>query len=191
MHSKKKHDIENPTLKQIKMKAIVNSKLPQIGLFSAIVLVSFGLSNCTFEMKQQESAIMSQEELIAAGEKLDSLYRIAFNNQDVDALMHLHWNSPELLSYPPGEQQVKGYDAIKAAYARDFAANKGAKMEYLSVVNVPFTDGIAGYGTYKWTMPVGDSLVTGEGRYSDIKAFKDGKLVIVFDHSSEPAASHE
>lgn len=164
----------------------LNLKHLQTGLFSLIAIHIFTLAACTLEMKKEE-ATMSNEDLIAAGEKIDSLYLVAYNNQDLDALMQLHWNSPELLSYPPGEQEVKGYDAIKAGYARDFAANKGAKIEYLSVVNVPFADGVAGYGRYRWTMPVeGDSLLSGEGRYSDIKMFKDGKLVIVFDHSSEP-----
>ncbi len=155
-------------------------------LLSLIALLLFTVMSCTPETKEQE-ATMSKEELIAAGAELDSLYLIAFNKGDVDALMKLHWNSPELLSYPPGEQQVKGYDAIKASYAKDFASSKGATLEYLSVVNVPFTDGVAGYGRYRWTMPVeGGSHMVMTGRYSDIKAFKDGQMVIVFDHSSVP-----
>lgn len=157
-----------------------------MSLLSLIALFLFTMVSCNTEPKQKE-ATMSEDDLIAAGEELDSLYLVAFNKGDVDALMKLHWNSPDLLAYPPGEQQLNGYDAIKTSYAKDFAANKGAKLEYLSVVNIPMGDGVVGHGKYRWTMPVeGGSPMVMEGRYSDIKEYKDGKMVIVFDHSSFP-----
>jgi ketosteroid isomerase-like protein len=110
---------------------------------------------------------------------------VVFNNGDVDGLMKLHWNSPELLSYPPDELQLKGYDAVKNSYTKGFSENKGARLEYTSTYNIPYTDGVAGFGTYRWVMPIeGGSPIIVEGRYTDVKAYKDGKMVIIHDHSS-------
>lgn len=158
-------------------------------LHSSTFILCCMIAGCSAPATKEQTTTRSKEQLIKEGYTLDSLYLEAYNKGDAEALMAIHWNSPELLSYPPGKLEVKGYDAIKAMYAKDFADNKGAKLEYLSVVNVPLGEGVAGYGTYRWTLPVGaDSSIVMEGRYSDIKEYRDGKMVIVFDHSSESSA---
>src|SRR5687768_12695258 len=106
------------------------------------------------EKTRQEKTTVSANELITAANELDSLFLVAFNNGDADAIMKLHWNSPELRAYPPGEMLLNGYDAVKASYIRDFASNKGAKLEYTSTQNVIFADVVIGHGTFRWTMPV-------------------------------------
>jgi ketosteroid isomerase-like protein len=112
---------------------------------------------------------------------------VAFNNGDAEAIMKLHWNSPDLRTYPPGETQVNGFDAVKAGYVRDFSSNKGATLEYTDSNNIPFADGVVGYGTFRWTMPMeGSEPMVFDGRYTEVKAMRDGKLVIVIDHTSMP-----
>jgi ketosteroid isomerase-like protein len=132
-------------------------------------------------------ASVTTTDLIAAANELDNLFLVAFNNGDAEAIMKLHWNSPDLRTYPPGETQVNGFDAVKAGYVRDFSSNKGATLEYTDSNNIPFADGVVGYGTFRWTMPMeGSEPMVFDGRYTEVKAMRDGKLVIVIDHTSMP-----
>jgi ketosteroid isomerase-like protein len=152
-------------------------------LFAFILLAFAGCNSGT----NKNAAAVSTADLIAAANELDSLYLVAFNNGDADAIMKLHWNSPELRVYLPGEMQASGFDAVKASYVRDFAASKGAKLVYTNANNIPFGDAVVGHGTYRWTMPIeGGSPIVSDGRYSLVKAMKDGKMVIVLDHASVP-----
>ena len=137
--------------------------------------------------KANKNATNSTADILKAANELDSLFLVAFNNGDADAIMKLHWNSPDLLAYPPGEMQVKGFEAVKAGYVRDFAMNKGAKLEYTNANNIPFEGGVVGYGTFRWTMPMnGAEPMVFDGRYTEVKAMRDGKLVIIVDHTSMP-----
>ena len=153
-----------------------------------LILVAFLFlvqASCTTEVKKDSN--ISNDEMIAAANNLDSLFLAAFNNGDAEAIMDLHWNSPELRAYPPGEMQVNGFDAVKESYVRDFASNKGARLEYTTQNNIPFADGVVGHGTFRWSMPMeGGPPMVFDGRYSEVKAFKDGKMVIILDHASMP-----
>jgi ketosteroid isomerase-like protein len=165
------------------MKKIFSIRNSGISL-AFISIFLFSMSGCKTERKPQETAV-STNDVIAAAKEVDSLFLVAYNNADVDALMSLHWNSPDLLIYPPGAPEIKGYNAVKESYIKDFAENKGAKLEYTSVYNVPYADVVAGRGTYTWSKIEADSSVTVlQGRYTDLKAYKDGKMVILLDHSS-------
>ncbi|HEU4471532.1 MAG TPA: hypothetical protein VFR58_10640 [Flavisolibacter sp.] len=83
--------------------------------------------------------------------------------------------------------QLKGYEAIRDFYTKDFASNKGARLEYTSNSNIPFKDVVIGHGTFKWTMPIaGAEPIVLEARHTEVKAMKDGKMVIVVDHTSAP-----
>lgn len=155
--------------------------------FILIVCFFLAMVSCNNKTNKDETKAVATTDLIAAANELDSLFLVAFNNGDAEAIMKLHWNSPELRAYPPGETQVNGFEAVKAGYVRDFASNKGAKLEYTNTNNIPFADGVVGHGTFRWTMPVeGGSPMVFEGRYSEVKAFKDGKMVIILDHTSTP-----
>lgn len=165
-------------------KSILNT----IGRTNHFILTGFFLlmlASCGNESNKDGAT--STTDLMAAANELDSLFLVAFNNGDAEAIMKLHWNSPELRAYPPGEMQLNGFDAVKASYVRDFAMSKGAKLEYTNANNIPFADGVVGYGTFKWTMPMeGSEPMVFEGRYTEVKAMKDGKMVIVVDHTSMP-----
>ena len=165
-------------------KTIINQLSRTNNLFlTAFFLIT--LASCSNEAEKDTT--VSTTALIAAADELDSLFLAAFNNGDADAIMKLHWNSPELRAYPPGEMQLNGFDAIKAGYVRDFASSKGATLEYTNTNNIPFVDGVVGHGTFRWTMPMkGSSPMVFDGRYSELKAIKDGKMVIILDHTSMP-----
>jgi len=157
--------------------------------FSLGALLFLALISCNTGPKQEKK----ENDLVAAANQLDSLFLVAFNKGDADAIMNLHWNSPDLRAYPPGEPQLNGYEAVKASYLKDFEANKGAKLEYTSTHNIPFADVVIGHGTFTWTMPVEGAPADSppmvfNGRYSEVKAVKDGKMVIVLDHTSMPMA---
>lgn len=161
-------------------------------ILGLILACLFSITSCNTEHKHEHST-MAASDLIGAANELDSLFLVAFNKGDAEAIMKLHWNSPELRAYPPGgEMQMKGYDAVKAAYVRDFATNKGAKLEYTSVNNIPFVDVVVGHGTFKWSMTKEDgSPMEFHGRYTEVKAMKDGKMVIIVDHTSVPMMTEE
>jgi len=145
------------------------------------------LAPLTSSNEAKKAASVSTTDLIAAANELDNLFLVAFNNGDAEAIMKLHWNSPDLRTYPPGETQVNGFDAVKAGYVKDFSSNKGATLEYTDANNIPFADGVVGYGTFRWTMPMeGSEPMVFDGRYTEVKAMRDGKLVIVIDHTSMP-----
>ncbi len=125
--------------------------------------------------------------LMTDAKALDSMYLVNFNKGDANALMELHWNSQDLVAYPTGEMKLSGFDAIKSFYTKDFAASPGAVLAYTGTYNLPMGDAVFGHGTFTWTMPMeGGPPMVVEGRYSDVKEYKDGKMVITFDHSSVP-----
>lgn len=160
-------------------------QLARLDNFFLTALFLLMLASCSNETKKE--ATPSTADLISVANELDSLFLVAFNNGDADAIMKLHWNSPDLRAYTPAEMQVNGFDAVKAGYVRDFSMSKGAKLEYTNTNNIPFADGVVGHGTFRWTMPIeGSAPMVFDGRYSDVKAMKDGKMVIILDHTSMP-----
>ena len=163
----------------------VIKQLVRLDNFVLTALLLLTLASCSNETKNE--ATVSTADMIAAANELDSLFLVAFNSGDAEAIMKLHWNSPDLRAYPPGEMQVNGFDAVKAGYVRDFASSKGATLEYTNANNIPFADGVVGHGTFRWTMPMeGGSPMVFDGRYSEVKAMKEGKMVIILDHTSMP-----
>ena len=158
----------------------------QMNNFIVISFLLLSIVGCNNETKNKSVAV-STTNLIVAANELDSLFLVAFNKGDADAIMKLHWNSPELRAYPPGEMQIKGFEEVKASYVKDFASSKGAKLEYTKTNNIPFADVVVGHGTFRWTMPMEDgSPMVIDGRYTELKAMKEGKMVIILDHTSMP-----
>ncbi len=75
---------------------------------------------------------------------------------------------------------------MKAGWA-SLLSTPGIKLEFMNASNEPLGDVVAGEGNFKLTIPNG----TGEaaevvGRYTDLKAMRDGKWVYVLDHASVP-----
>ncbi len=150
--------------------------------FSAILLLATGLTMFGCAPKPA-----NPDELIAAAKDLDKRFVEAYNKGDVDAVMATYWNSPEFISYPPDAMQAKGWAATKEGIAHTFSAMPGFKLELTSTEYMVAGDMVIGYGTWKGTVtPPGGEPMTLEGRYSDVKAKKDGKWVYILDHASVP-----
>ncbi len=162
-------------------------KLNFLPLVAILSFLTLAIAGCN-DRRNDNTSSMTEAELLSAAGRLDSLFLEAFNKGDVNALMQSYWNNPELTVYPPARvMQLKGYEAVKEFYAKDFASNKGAKLEYTSNSNIPFKEIVIGHGTFKWTLPVaGAEPMVFEARHTLVKAMKDGKMVIVIDHTSAP-----
>ncbi|HEX9658118.1 MAG TPA: nuclear transport factor 2 family protein [Bacteroidota bacterium] len=127
------------------------------------------------------------DEMIAAAKDLDQKFVEAYNKGDVDAVMATYWNSPDLVSYPPDAMQAKGWEAAKEGITHALSAMPGFKLELTAPEYIVAGDMVISYGTWKGTVtpPAGEPM-TFEGRYSDVKAKKDGKWVYIMDHASVP-----
>ena len=67
-----------------------------------------------------------------------------------------------------------------------FKAMPGATLEYLTKHSDVHGDVVIGSGTWKMTIPTPGGHQVMEGRFSDVKAMRDGKWVFVMDHASVP-----
>jgi ketosteroid isomerase-like protein len=127
------------------------------------------------------------DQMIAAAKTVDQQFLDAFNKGDSTAVMATYWNSPDLVIYPPGEMEAKGWPAGKAAFDRMFGGMKGAKLELTESNYRAMGDAVVGFGKWRITMP-GPNGTTTEmlGRYTDVIAQRDGKWVYIIDHPSVP-----
>jgi ketosteroid isomerase-like protein len=126
-------------------------------------------------------------EMIGAANALDQQFMDAFNKGDVNAVMALYWNSPDLAFYPPDAMGLRGWTASNAAMTGTFTSRPGAKLEILESRNDVEGTVVLGSGRWKLTIPAakGPAAVV-EGRYTDVKAQKDGRWVYLVDHASVP-----
>jgi ketosteroid isomerase-like protein len=125
--------------------------------------------------------------MVNSANELDKAFQDAFNKADGAALSALYWNSPDVASFPPDTMQARGIAAIKEAWGKAFETMKGAKLEFVEMRNLAVGDVVLGSGLWKMTMTGPDGKpaeVT--GRYSDVKAERDGKWVYLMDHGSVP-----
>ena len=123
--------------------------------------------------------------LIEAAEQLDREFMAAFNNRDVEALNNCYWNSPDTILFPPDALQHRGIESIRAYHAATLASMpEGAKLEVIESHQTPVGDAVAGAGLFRLTIPGEDGPTVMEGRFSDVKAERDGKWVYMVDHAS-------
>jgi len=129
------------------------------------------------------------EIMVQAADDLDSRFVEAYNNRDTDALMDTYWNSPELISFPPGAMGSQGWEATKTAMEEEFANAPDFILELTETNNVAAGEVVLGYGKWRFTisMPDAEPMIV-EGRFSDVKAKRDGKWVYIMDHASVPMA---
>ena len=127
------------------------------------------------------------EEMIKGAKGLDEAFLKAFNEHNAEAMGPLYWNSPETVLMPPDMMVAKGHAAIMASFAQMIATMKDCQLEMVESHNVPVGDVAVGWGLYKLTMagPDGKPMEI-LGRYSDVKAERDGKWVYLVDHASVP-----
>jgi len=127
------------------------------------------------------------EHMIAAARALDQQFVAAYGKGDVDGVMATYWNSPDLVSYPPDAMETRGWRATRENLTHFFATVPGADLELTEMNYKVAGDMVLSWGRWRLTMtsPAGESTAI-EGRYSDVKAKRDGKWVYILDHASVP-----
>ncbi|HEU4471533.1 MAG TPA: hypothetical protein VFR58_10645 [Flavisolibacter sp.] len=68
-------------------------------VFVFFLLLTITIAGCKNRQEENNSS-MTETELLAAANRLDSMFLAAFNRGDVNAFMELYWNSPDLTAYP-------------------------------------------------------------------------------------------
>jgi ketosteroid isomerase-like protein len=127
------------------------------------------------------------DEMVKAANALDQAFVTAFNQGDIAAIAGLYWNSPDVVMFPPAAMMQKGSEAIKTGMGAMFAAMPGCTFAYTESHQIPAGDMVIGWGLWSMTMPGADgSSVTMTGRYTDVKAMRNGKMVYILDHASVP-----
>jgi ketosteroid isomerase-like protein len=128
--------------------------------------------------------------MVEQAKALDARFIAAFNAGDAAAVMDTYENSPELVSYPPDALEAIGYDAVKAGYEKSFAGMPGGKLELIDPHYRAIGDAVLSYGRWKMVMPnpQGGAPIELTGRFTDVKAERNGKWVYLVDHASVPFA---
>ena len=131
-----------------------------------------------------KTSVSVPAEMVAAADALDKEFLATFNRGDIDGLMATYWNSPELVSIGLDGGGMN-WEATKAAWDGVFKTMPGVQLEFLSAHNIAEGSAVLGWGTWRMTVPVqGGPPQVMEGRFSDVKALRDGKWVYVMDHAS-------
>lgn len=129
----------------------------------------------------------SADEMIRSAQELDKQWADAFNAGDIDRLMDLYWKSPDLLVYPSDAMVLRGWDQVRTSYHEMLIHMKGATAEIGATEYHPAGDLVISYGTWSISVPTLEGpIFTIHGRFSDVKALKQGKWVIVKEHGSVP-----
>jgi ketosteroid isomerase-like protein len=152
-------------------------------LIILLIVAGVVLNGC----KKQEKEV-DAEALLTAANELDRNFIEAYNNGDLERLMSMYWNSPDLYTFMPGgSMMAHGYEETKKVFMEDFKNNTGAKITIEDSENRVEGDVVLGHGTFTWTLEKeGQEPIISKGRYTDVKAMKDDKMVFIVDHASVP-----
>lgn len=134
------------------------------------------------------SPVESPEQMIAAAKALDKQSADAFNKRDVDAIMATYWKSPDLVCYPYGALEIRGWEAVKDDVMKTFSTMPaGVTVEIVEANYKVAGDVVITWGKWRTKMVSsnGQSL-TLEGRGMCVVAKRDGKWVYILDHTSVP-----
>lgn len=127
------------------------------------------------------------QKMISAARLVDEHFVSAYNRGDIDGLMSNYWNSPELIVYPPMALETKGWNAVKAGISQGLVSSPGARINFVDSRYQVIGDAVICSGKWRMTLPSKDGFpFVVEGRYTDIKAERNGKWVIIIDHASIP-----
>ena len=124
--------------------------------------------------------------MIAAATALDEQFVAAYNAGDGAALAALYADSPDTVSMAPDTMVSRGIAAIRADTER-MVPMTDLKLELTETHHIALADAVISSGLWKLTMPGPEgAMVTIEGRFSDVKAERNGKWVYLVDHASVP-----
>jgi len=134
----------------------------------------------------------SDAEMVSKAEELGQRFVAAFNAGDVDAIADCYWNSPDVVTLPPDMLEARGHEAVRAGFEDMVRTMPGVHLEMTETHEIPAGDKVIGWGLIRLTMPGPDGQeVEMVGRYTDVKAERDGKWVYLIDHASMPLPAPE
>ena len=129
----------------------------------------------------------SKEDMIKGADGVDQAFLKAFNEGNVEAVAAIYWNSPDVLLFPPDAMMVKGIDSLRSSFVQMMTTMKGCKLELKERHQMAVGEVVLGWGLWRMAMPAPDSgTIEMLGRYTDVKAERDGKWVYLMDHASVP-----
>jgi len=118
---------------------------------------------------------------VATQKPSDDFGEEAYNKGDIEGTMAHFWHSPDMIIMDEG-RILQGYDAYKADLERMLAARKpGEKFELFEKHEIPLGETFVTHGRWRYVIPP----KTYEGLFTNVKALKDGKWVIVLSHYSD------
>ena len=127
------------------------------------------------------------QKMISAARAADQRFVEAYNRGDVDAVMSNYWNSPNLIVYPPTALEAKGWDAVRESMRQGLTNASGARIEFTQSRYEVAGDVVICSGKWRMTLPSKDGFpFVVEGRSTNVKAQRNGKWVVIFDHASIP-----
>jgi len=126
--------------------------------------------------------------MVAAADALDQQFLAAFNAGDAAAMAALYWNDPEAASFPPDTMVVRGSEIAGGMSAMVEALHgAGAQLSVTESHQIPAGEVVIGWGLFTITMNGPDGApMEMQGRYTDVKAERDGRWVYLVDHASMP-----
>lgn len=127
-------------------------------------------------------------DMVKAANALDQSFVEAFNRGDAEALAALYSKGAAVTSFPPDAFELRGHEAILEGNRKAFAAGPSGTLELTDTHQLPAGDVVVGWGTWKLTIPAAEGAAPTEilGRFTDVKAERDGQWVYLLDHASVP-----
>jgi uncharacterized protein (TIGR02246 family) len=134
-------------------------------------------------------ALLVGRGLVAADDgakTVDDAWVKAINANDLEAVVALY--ADDATMYPPDQNEAKGKDAIRAAYAALLAANtvKDARVTEGHYQTYGSYSSGWGHGTLTLVPKAGGSPVTMEVRITAVAVKRGGKWLYLVDHASAP-----
>ena len=127
------------------------------------------------------------EDMVKAADALDAAFVDAFNKGDAAAMTALYWNSPDVVSAAPDVlDPFRGIEAIREANVKMVAGMAGSRLALASARHTVVGDIVLSSGLFTLTMPGPTGPMEVNGRFTDVKAQRDGKWVYLMDHASVP-----
>lgn len=148
-------------------------------LVSSIVVIGFA-AGCAPNAQEPDP-----QALIAAAEELDNRFLAAVNSGDPDAIAACY--ADDAVTMPPDAMMANGKASIRESFSQMLASMPGVRLEMIESHHNVVGDAVVGYGLFRLVMPGPDGTeLPMEGRFTDVKAERDGQWVYLVDHASIP-----
>jgi len=155
--------------------------MTRLPMFAALALALYGCA------RGGPGPGASPDAMIAAAKAVDQQFTTAFNGGDIEGLMATYSRGADVVLFPPGELEVRGWESIRKDMAQFLASAPGTRIELIDSQYRAAGDVVIGWGTWRTITPSPDGRsIETMGRYTDVKAKRDGKWVYIVDHASIP-----